>query len=460
MDRIEQQTVLFQDFFSKPIEAVFTDETMSTDGGSILLKAADRRMGLIDAMSAALPDRRMAGKVNHVLSSLLSQRIYSIALGYPDGNDAARLKDDSMLKMLCERELQEAKALGSQPTLSRFENATTARDLLRMGRAYARNILRYQQRHRRGTRRPRRIIIDLDPTCDPTHGHQQQTLFNGYYDTWCYLPVVATVSFDTELRKYPLAALLRPGNASAMLGVSGLLRRIVRLVREYFPHTKLYFRADAAYTAPGLLNWLDSEEIRYAISMSNNRKIKEIVEPVMARVRATVEQTGRTHQEYGLWLHRAGTWKRGRIVSYKAEVVAEQGDIRDNARFLVHRLPSNVGAKGAFDFYYGHSDMENTLKSLKDDLSLDRTSCSSFLANQFRILMTLAAYALMMTVSEHAATTQLQRATMGTLRIRLLKIAVRIKQSVRRVLLEFTGHFPWADDWMDCALAIGAIPKG
>ena len=460
MNRIDQQTVLFQDLFSKPIEAVFTDETLSTEGGSILLKAADRRMGLIDTMNAALSDRRMAGKVNHGLSSLLSQRIYSIALGYPDGNDAARLKDDSMLKVLCERELQDTKGLGSQPTLSRFENATTARDLVRMGRAYARNVLSYQQRHRRGTRRPRRIIIDLDPTCDPTHGHQQQTLFNGYYDTWCYLPVVVTVSFDTELRKYPLAALLRPGNASAMLGVPGLLRQVVRSVREYFPHAKLYFRADAAYTAPRLLNWLDFEGIRYAISLGSNSKIKEIVQPAMERVRTAVERTGRTQREYGLWLHRAGTWKKKRFVSYKAEVVAERGDVRDNARFVIHQLPGNVGAKGTFDFYYGHSDMENTLKSLKEDLSLDRTSCGSFLANQFRMIMTLAAYALMMTVSEHAATTELQRATMGTLRIRLLKIAVRIKQSVRRVLLEFTGHFPWADDWMNCALAIGAIPKG
>jgi hypothetical protein len=277
---------------------------------------------------------------------------------------------------------------------------------------------------------------------------------------WCYLPVVVTVSFDGELRKYPLAALLRPGTASAMVGVSGLLRQAVRLIREYFPHTRLYFRADAAYAVPGLLDWLEAEDIRYAISMSSNSKLKARVRPAMTRVRKTVEASGRTKREYGLWTYQANSWKRFRMVGYKAEVVAEMGNIRDNARFLVHRLPSNVGAKGAFDFYYGHSDMENTLKSLKDDLAMDRTSCCSFLANQCRILLTLAAYALMMTVSEHAASEALRRATMGSLRLRLLKIAVRIKSSVRRVLLEFTGHFPWAEDWMACALAIGAVPKG
>lgn len=457
---IDQQGVLFQDVFEKAVEACFSSEKLSTDGGSILLKAADRRMGLINAMSGTLSDSRMPGKVDHSLTDLMAQRIYSIALGYPDGNDAARLKDDGMLKLLCGRDPSQASTLGSQPTISRFENALNARSLLQLGQAYARSVLSYQHQQRGGAHRPKRIIIDLDPTCDPTHGSQQMTLFNGYYDMWCYLPVVLTISFDKELRKYPLAALLRPGNASAMVGVPGLLRRALRAIREFFPHTKLAFRADAAYAVPGLLDWLESEDIRYAISLSTNSKLKEVVRPAMARVRAAVEAAGCTKREYNLWLHQAGTWKNPRMVSYKAEVVAEMGDIRDNARFVVHQLPMNVGAEGAFDFYYGHSDMENTLKSLKDDLAMDRTSCCAFLANQFRIIMTLAAYALMMTVSEHAATVDLQRATMGTLRIRLLKIAVRIKSSVRRILLEFTGHFPWAEDWMSCALAIGAVPKG
>ncbi len=457
---IDQQGALFQDVFEKAVEARFSDEKLSTDGGSILLKAADRRMGLISEMSAMLSDSRMPGKVDHSLPDLMAQRIYSIALGYPDGNDSARLKDDGMLKLLCGRDPDSAATLGSQPTISRFENALNARSLLRLGQAYAHRVLRYQHQHRRGACRPKRIIIDLDPTCDPTHGRQQMTLFNGYYDTWCYLPVVLTISFDKELRKYPLAALLRPGNASAMVGVPGLLRRALRAIREFFPHTKIAFRADAAYAVPGLLEWLESEGICYAISLSTNSKLKERVQPAMTRVRAAVEACGTTKQEYGVWAHQAGSWKIFRMVSYKAEVVAEMGDIKDNARFVVYHLPGNVGAEGVFDFYYGHSDMENTLKSLKDDLSLDRTSCCSFLANQFRLLMTLAAYALMMTVSEHAATEDLRRATMGTLRIRLLKIAVRIRSSVRRVLLEFTGHFPWAEDWMSCALAIGAVPKG
>ena len=457
---IDQQGVLFQDLFQKAVEACFSDEKLSTDGGSILLKAADRRMGMLQALNATLSDSRMPGKVDHPLAGLLAQRIYAIALGYPDGNDAARLKDDGMLKLLCDRDPGSDSTLGSQPTISRFENALNGRALLRLGQAYGRNLLRYQQQSRRGARRPKRILIDLDPTCDPTHGQQQLTLFNGHYDTWCYLPVVVTVSFDDELRKYPLAALLRPGTASAMVGVPGLLRQTVHLIREYFPHTRLYFRADAAYAVPGLLDWLEAEGIRYAISMSSNSKLKDMVQPAMTRVRAAVESSGQTKREYGVWAYQAGSWKTFRMVSHKAEVVAEMGNIRDNARFLVHRLPGNIGSEGAFDFYYGHSDMENTLKSLKDDLAMDRTSCCSFLANQFRIIMTLAAYALMMTVSEHATTVDLQRATMGTLRIRLLKIAVRIKSSVRRVLLEFTGHFPWAEDWISCALAIGAVPKG
>ena len=272
---IDQQGVLFQGLFDKAVEACFSAEKLSSDGGSILLKAADRRMGLISAMSGTLSDSRMPGKVDHSLADLLAQRIYSIALGYPDGNDAARLKDDGMLKLLCDRDPGSADTLGSQPTLSRFENALDARSLLRLGQAYARSVLRFQHQQRRGAHRPKRIIIDLDPTCDPAHGRQQLALFNGYYDTWCYLPVVVTISFGNEQRKYPLAALLRPGTAPAMAGVQGLLRRVVRAIREFFPHIQLYFRADAAYAGPRLLDWLEAEGIRYAISMSSNSKLKE-----------------------------------------------------------------------------------------------------------------------------------------------------------------------------------------
>src|SRR5438132_5526599 len=227
------QTVLFPDRFNQSLVPTFDQPHASSDGGAVLLKAADARYGLIDGFARCLVDDRQAGKVRHTLADLLAQRIYGLACGYPDANDADRLAEDPIHKMLLGRDPVAGDPLASQPTISRFENGHGTQALYEMGRALAAGVI---ERHRRRLHgRARVITIDLDPTDDPTHGAQQLTFFNAHYDCWCYLPLLAFLTFDEEAEQYLCAAMLRPGNAPATRGARGLLRRLVDLLRPALP---------------------------------------------------------------------------------------------------------------------------------------------------------------------------------------------------------------------------------
>ena len=230
---------------SKPIIARFDQPQASSDGGAVLLKMIDDRLGLTWRLASAIRDRRQPGKVAHPLRDLLRQRVFGLACGYADCNDAARLSDDPIHKLLLERDPLHGAALGSQPTLSRFENAVGRADLYRLGTALADAVLTgHRERLGAGVRL---ITIDLDATDDPTHGQQELALFNGYYDTWCYLPLIATVTFNAEPIQHAVAAVLRPGTGAATRGVRGVLRRLFIKLRALFPHARLRVRADAGF---------------------------------------------------------------------------------------------------------------------------------------------------------------------------------------------------------------------
>jgi hypothetical protein len=201
------QTVLFPNLFDKPLIATFDQPQASSDGGAVLLKAAEARYGMIDGFARCLVEDRQPGKVQHTLRDLLAQRIFGLACGHPDANDADRLADDPIHKLLLGRDPIGGEALASQPTISRFENRVGVQELYAMGRELAFQVI---ERHRRRLHgRARRITIDLDPSDDPTHGAQQLTFFNGHYDCWCYLPLLAFLTFDHEREQYLCAAMLR-----------------------------------------------------------------------------------------------------------------------------------------------------------------------------------------------------------------------------------------------------------
>lgn len=456
-DDTTRQAVVFNDLLGKQVVAQFDQPDSSSDGGALLLKACDERLGLTRAIAACIADSRQPGKVVHSLEDLVRQRIFAIACGYEDCNDAARLSADPMHKLLLERDPISGEALASQPTLSRFENALGPKTLMRMGSALADTVI---ARHRRRLRaRVKRITLELDPTDDPTHGAQQLTFFNGHYDTWCYLPVAAFAQFDEEPEQYLLAYLLRPGNATASLGAIGLLKRLVARLRQAFPTARVRVRLDGGFAAPEMFAYLESERLEYVVAMAKNPVLGAQAEPLMAQVRVQSAQSGHTEHRYGDCRYAAKSWNRERRVVFKAEVVRlGEREPKDNPRFVVTNLrhrPQRLYEQ----VYCQRAHIENRIKELHHGLAIDRTSCSRFWANQFRALLTAAAYALFQELRLHARGTASQRAQVSTLRLRLLKLGVWIERSVRRVVLHLPDATPWRTDWCRIARSLGAVPS-
>jgi hypothetical protein len=447
---------LFPGIFRKPVAAQFDQRQGSSDGGALLLKAADRRYGLIDGLAGCLRDQRQAGKVDHSLRELLAQRVFSIACGYPDANDSARLATDPMHKMLLDRDPVAGRDLASQPTLSRFENALGRKELYRLAEALAVSVIQRHAERLRG--RVRRVTLDLDPTDDPTHGAQQLSFFNGHYDNWCYLPVMGFLSFNDEAEQYLCTAVLRPGNVTAAAGAVGILRRLILLIRHFLPGTCLRVRLDGGFAHPDVLALLDAEpNLEYVVAMAKNAVLKRKAKRAMRQARKLSRHSGATEHVYGEAHYAAQTWAHERRVIVKAEVVRAQGkEPKDNPRFLITNMKQSP--QWLYEqVYCQRGEIENRIKELHE-LQIDRTSCSDFWANQFRVLLTAAAYVLMQELRLRAAGTNCARAQVGMLRERLLKLGARVLVSVRRVVVHLPASFPFLPTFRRVALALGASP--
>ena len=249
--------MIFPEVSDRPIHIKCDEPHSSSDGGALLLKAADRKLQLSTSLAGCLVERRQEAKVKHTIEDLLRQRVYGLASGYADANDAARLAHDPIFKLLLDRSPIDGPELSSQPTLSRFENSIGAKQNYPLGLALAQSVIARQQKRLRG--KVQRITIDLDSTADPTHGQQELTFFNRHYDTHCYLPLLGFVSFNDEPEQYLVLAVLRPGNATEKSGVVvGLLGRLLALVRAAFPQAALNLRLDGGFACPAMFDYLDS----------------------------------------------------------------------------------------------------------------------------------------------------------------------------------------------------------
>ena len=450
------QCLLFPEIFSKPLVARFDQLQSSSDGGAFLLKAADRRYGLTEALAGCLRDSRQAGKVDHSLHELLAQRVFAIACGYPDANDSARLASDPMHKMLLDRDPLAGRDLASQPTLSRFENAVGPKELYAMAEVLALRVIERHAERLRG--RIRRVTIDLDPTEDPTHGAQQLSFFNGHYDSWCYLPVMGFLSFNDEPEQYLCTAVLRPGNVTAAFGAVGILRRLLLMVRYFLPRVRIRVRLDGGFAHPAVLALLDQEpNLEYVVGMAKNAVLKRKAKPAMRRARKRSRRSGQTEHVYRDARYAARSWPRERRVIIKAEVVRAEGkEPKDNPRFVITNMQQSP--KWIYEQIYCHrGEVENRIKELHD-LQIDRTSCSDFWANQLRVLLTAAAYVLMQELRLRARGTNCARVQVWTLRERLLKLGARVLVSVRRMVVQLPVSFPFLPAFRRIALALGASP--
>jgi len=448
-----KQGVLFKDLGDKAISVEFTAPDQTSDAGVLLLKALDRKMGLSEALADAIRDWREPGKVRHSIHDMFQERILGIGCGYPDANDATRFNRDPAMLLACER--RDA-SLASQPTLSRFENAATPGELLRMGYALTDAVLDCEARKRK-RRKVKEITIDMDPTEDRTYGQQQWIFFNTYYDSWCYLPMITTLQFGDEPEHYAVAPLLRPGNAAGSAGALAILKRLVPRLRSRFPKAVIRVRMDGAFATPEVFDWLETSRLGYVVNMAKNTVLERLARPWMELARSRAEASKVSEKVYGETKYQAGTWKKARRAVIKAEVVALPGrGLRDNPRFVITNLrwtPKNV-----YRFYAKRGDVENRIKELKSGLRFDLTSCSRFGANQFRILLAMGAYALYQQLRYEARGTECARAQVWTLRERLIKVAGTVAESIRRILIEAPKAYVWQTTWRLIAARVGAGP--
>lgn len=449
-----QQCVLFQGLFDRPAHIFFNQERSSSDGGAVLIAGAEKKLGLLAALANCIGNQRAAGKVVHGVATMLRQRVFGLLCGYADCNDVVRLKHDPLFPILAGGEDGGA-ALASQSTLSRLENSVRRQDLLRIGYAIAETVLRSVQRARR--RRIRWINLDMDPTVDPAHGEQQLTFFNGFHRTRCYKPMTVFMQLQGDPEQYLLAAALRAGNASDFAGACALLRRVIPLLRKAFPRAQIRVRLDGGFACEPVLACLETWKfVKYAVNLPKNSVVQKKGETTMRRTRRLFRKNQVSTRQYGEFRYAARKWSRRRRVIVKAEIVTHPGrEPRENPRFLVTNMKGS--ARAVYEnFYCGRGDAENRIKELKDSLAFDRTSCQRFLANQFRVLLAVAAFALLQYIRKRAVRAAFARAQAGQILLELFKLGARVTVSVRRIVIELPASPPARRDWENLARSLGA----
>ena len=449
-----KQSVLFPELLSKPIHVQFDEPSTTSDGGALLLKSVDEKLGLTASFAQCLVDPRESGKVQHPLQDIIRQRVFGLCCGYSDTNDVARIGHDPMQKLLLNRDPLDGNDLASQPTLSRFETTRRRVDLFRMGSQLAQTVIRRHRRRLTG-RKCKLVTIDMDPTDDPVYGGQQLAMFNGHYGNSCYLPMLGFISFNNEPDQYLVAAMLRAGNAPAKQGAVGVLKRLIPELRRAFPFARIRVRLDGGFACPELFAFLEMQKTEYLVAMAKNNILSERASSALLCAQAWFDIRDETEQVFGETLYQAQSWSRPRRVIYKAEVVSHPGrEPRNNCRFVVTNMKQKP--KKVYEIYRQRGDSENRIKELKDGLYLDRLSCTSFWANQLRLLLVAAAYVLMQELRFLLAGINDGRSQVENLRLQLLKIGGQVKRSVRRVVLHLSASHPWREQWLKLAMALGA----
>jgi hypothetical protein len=420
---------------------------LSSDGGWLLLALIDRQLRLTERLAREIEDRRLPERVRHGLPALLQQRIFQIAQGYADANDAQTLRNDPLLKVAVGR-APDAPPLAGQSTLSRWENGVTAADLERL--EWLLQDLFVEQ----CGPAPRRIVIDFDPYDDPAHGQQQGVLFNGYYDCHCYLPLLICGTVD-DGPQHLIGVVLREGKAPATAEAVGYLQDLVTAIRERYPAVELIFRGDCAYGVPELLTACRALNVRFCCGKAKNPVLLRLAEPVQGRVvqaEALRRERGgrpRACRGFAAVSYRAQQWDRAERVVVKGELTYGSA----NPRFVVTDLAATDGwtPHAVYQFYSARGDRENRIKEFKLDMDGGRLSCTSFLANQFRLILHAAAYllyqALQRELRRAAPQAELARAQVETLRGRLMKVAARVRQRCRVVRVHLCSSFPERALW-------------
>jgi hypothetical protein len=413
----------------KKLSASFDGGAISSDGGLLLLREADRRLGLTRMLASCVQDRRDSSRISHAVAEMLLFRMLAIACGHEDADDCDALRNDPLFKLATGRLPGSGAPLCSQPTMSRFENMPT-----RMGAARM-TAMMVDLFCRSFAKQPAAITLDIDDTCDPVHGGQQLSLFNAHYDTRCFLPIHI---YDVSSGK-PVVVFLREGKTPSGKEVALVLKHLVRRIAKHWPKTRITFRGDSHYGRPEAMAWCEANGVDYIFGLSGNsvlhRQVYEAgdVVKVMRAEQGADKLRGFTETRYA-----AASWTTERRVIARFEATTLGFD----ARYIVTSLTGD--AQHLYEkVYCERGQAENLIKMHKVQLASDRTSCQSAIANQVRLVLHTGAYWLMLALRNAIpATHELARAEFDTLRIRLLKIGARIIETASRIRIHLASACP------------------
>jgi DDE family transposase len=437
-----QDSLDFGTVEGRRVVGAFDGGAMTSDGGALLLGATDRAIRLIERFAACFSDARAPDLIEHSLDTLVGQRVFGLALGYEDLVDHDLLRHDPVMATLIgklQAGREDCAPLAGKSTLNRLEQSLRGG----VGRYHkighdteaieALFVTLFLEAHQRP---PKPIVLDLDATDDPLHGHQEGRFFHGYYDAYCYLPLYIFCG------RHLLAAKLRRANIDAAHGAREEVERIVRQIRARWPNVGIVLRADSGFCRDALMSWCEENRVEYVFGLARNRRLVAKIKREMVEARAESRAALRPARRFKVfdWSTRS-SWSRPRRVVAKAEWTSGKA----NPRFIVTSLP--VEADEARAFYEGvycqRGDMENRIKECQMDLFADRTPAITMRTNQLRLWFASFAYVLLCALRRIAlAGTELAAATCGTIRLRLLKIGALVTRSVRRIKIAFASACP------------------
>ena len=425
MTNCTSQTIEFPACRKRRVEARFDGGHVTSNGGALLLRQADRRLGLSEAVARRLPDLRQPGKVRHRLVDMLRQRVFAIGLGYEDLNDHDALRHDLALQTAAERDA----ALASAPTLCRLKNRAEALWAWAIHQVLVDLFIASYETP------PEEIVLDVDATDDAVHGHQEGRFFHGYYDHYCFLPLHVFAG------DHLLVAYLRPAGIDPAKHALAILKLLVARLRRAWPEVRIIVRADSGFCRWRLLSWCARQGLGYIIGLARNDRLAALAAPEMAVAEALFEDSGLKQRHFAELTYDAKTWNRERRVIAHLE----HGPKGANPRFVVSNLEGE-GQALYEDLYCARGEMENRIKEQQLHLFADRTSCHRWWSNQFRLLLASLAYVLIAAIrrlglkgSEHA------RAQAVTIRLKLFKIGAVIVRNTRRVRFMLSSACPDQD---------------
>ena len=414
MEQNKQFSLEFTNISGKKVTADFTGGDVTSDVGVLVMREIANIIGIIEQLAKAIHDERHQSYVKHEIIKLLTQRIFQIICGYEDANDANDLRIDPGFKASCDRLPSEAD-LASQPTITRFENSINKKDLYRIAEVFVDQFVASYDTP------PQAIVLDIDDTDDETHGTQQMSLFNAYHDEYCYMPLYI---FEGQTGKL-VTSILRPGKRPNGKEIRSIFKRVIKRIRAVWPNVGILLRGDSHFATPEMYSWCDKHNIHYILGLSKNSILNELAKPTLSAAHRRYETFGEKARVYKELHYQAGTWHRPLRVIIMAEVSERGKNFRFVVTSLEHGLPSFLYETA----YCGRGQMENFIKEHKIALRSGRTSCHSFTANCFRLMLHSAAYVIMHTLREKALTgTSLANAQFDTIRLKLLKIGAEVRE--------------------------------